>query len=46
MVVAHGGTLRGLIVQLDIASWDNAPYLDVSQSVVYTLQPGRIARYA
>lgn len=46
VVVAHGGTLRGLIVQLDIAGWDNAPYLDVSQGVVYTLRPGHIARYA
>ena len=46
VVVAHGGTLRGLVVQLDIASWDNAPFLDVSQGVVYAIKPGRIARYA
>ena len=46
VVVAHGGTLRGLIVQFGIASWDEAPFLDVSQGVVYTLRPGHIARYA
>jgi broad specificity phosphatase PhoE len=46
VVVAHGGTLRGLVVQLDIASWDNAPFLDVSQGVVYAIKPGHIARYA
>jgi probable phosphoglycerate mutase len=46
VAVAHGGTLRGLVVQLGIAGWDNAPFLDVSQGVVYVIEPGRIARYA
>ena len=46
VAVAHGGTLRGLVVQLGIAAWDNAPFLDVSQGVVYVIQPGSIARYA
>lgn len=46
VAVAHGGTLRGLVVQLGIASWDDAPFLDVSQGVVYVIQPGSIARYA
>ena len=46
VVVAHGGTLRGLVVQLEIADWDDAPFLDVSQGVVYTIKPGSIARYA
>jgi broad specificity phosphatase PhoE len=45
VVVAHGGTLRGLIVQLKIVGWDDAPFLDVSQGVVYAIKPGRIARY-
>src|SRR3954471_7358722 len=31
VAVAHGGTLRGLIVQLGIASKDEAHYLDVTQ---------------
>jgi len=46
VAVAHGGTLRGLVVQLGIATWDNAPFLEVSQGVVYVIQPGNIARYA
>jgi probable phosphoglycerate mutase len=46
VAVAHGGTLRGLVVQLGLASWDDAPFLDVSQGVVYAIRPGSIARYA
>jgi broad specificity phosphatase PhoE len=46
VAVAHGGTLRGLVVQLGLASWDHAPFLDVSQGVVYVIQPGSIARHA
>jgi broad specificity phosphatase PhoE len=46
VVVAHGGTLRGLIVQLEIAGWDDAPFLDVSQGVVYAIKPGHITRYS
>jgi probable phosphoglycerate mutase len=46
VVIAHGGTLRGLVVQLGIASWDDAPFLDVSQGVVYTIRPGSVTRYA
>jgi len=46
VAVAHGGTLRGLVVQLGLATWDDAPFLDVSQGVVYAIRPGSIARYA
>jgi len=46
VAVAHGGTLRGLVVQLGLASWDDAPFLEVSQGVVYAIRPGSIARYA
>jgi len=46
VAVAHGGTFRGLIVQLGIASEQEAPFLDVAQSVVYVIQQGSMARYA
>lgn len=46
VVVSHGGTMRALIVQLGIASKEEAPFLDVDQGVVYVIQPGSIARYA
>ena len=46
VAVAHGGTLRGLIVQLGIASQAEAPFLDIAQGVVYAIRPGSIGRYA
>ena len=46
VAVAHGGTFRGLIVQLGIASEQEAPFLDVAQGVVYVIQQGSMARYA
>ncbi len=46
VAVAHGGTFRGLIVQLGIASAQEAPFLDVVQGVVYVIQQGTVARYA
>ena len=46
VVVAHGGVLRGLLVQLGIATSAEAPFLDVSQGVVFVIRPGSIARYA
>jgi probable phosphoglycerate mutase len=46
VAVAHGGTLRGLIVQLGIASKDEAPYLDVTQGIVYVIRDGSLTRYA
>lgn len=46
VAVAHGGTLRGLIVQLGIAPPEQAPFLDIAQGVVYVIRPGSISRYA
>src|SRR6185369_16761672 len=37
VAVAHGGTLRGLIVQLGICPAAEAPHLDIAQGVVYTI---------
>jgi broad specificity phosphatase PhoE len=46
VAVAHGGTLRGLIVQLGIASKDEAPFLDIMQGIVYVIRDGGMTRYA
>jgi broad specificity phosphatase PhoE len=46
VAVAHGGTFRGLIVQLGLASEQEAPFLDVAQGVVYVIQQDSMARYA
>lgn len=46
VAVAHGGTLRGLVVQLGIASPEEAPFLDIAQGVVYVIRPGSMTRYA
>ncbi|SRR6266568_2487278 len=46
VAVAHGGTLRGLIVQLGIASKDEAPFLNVTQGTVYVIRDGSMGRYA
>lgn len=46
VAVSHGGVLRGLIVQLGIATPQEAPYMDVAQGVVFVIEPGRISRYA
>ena len=46
VAVAHGGTLRGLIVQLGIATPEDAPHLDIAQGVVYVIADGRMSRYA
>ena len=45
VAVAHGGTLRGLLVQLGIASREEAPFLDIAQGAVYTIRPGSMSRY-
>jgi probable phosphoglycerate mutase len=45
VAVAHGGTLRGLIVQLGIYSAEEAPFLDIGQGVVYAIRPGSMSRY-
>jgi probable phosphoglycerate mutase len=46
VAVAHGGTLRGLIVQLGLASKEEAPFLDIKQGVVYVIRDGSMSRYA
>jgi probable phosphoglycerate mutase len=46
VATAHGGTLRGLIVQLGICPADEAPYLDIGQGVVYAIRDGMLTRYA
>jgi broad specificity phosphatase PhoE len=38
VAVAHGGTLRGLIVQLGIAEEAQAPFLEIGQGVVYAIR--------
>ena len=45
VAVAHGGTLRGLIVQLGIFSAEEAPFLDIAQGVVYVIRDGSLTRY-
>jgi broad specificity phosphatase PhoE len=45
VVVAHGGVLRGLLVQLGLSSSVEAPFLDITQGVVFAIEPGNIARY-
>jgi probable phosphoglycerate mutase len=46
VAVAHGGVLRGLIVQLGLCSPEEAPFLDVGQGVVYLIRDGQLSRYA
>ena len=46
VAVAHGGTLRGLVVQLGIAPAEEAPFLDIAQGMVYVIRPGNMSRYA
>ena len=46
VAVAHGGVLRGLLVQLGIFSSEEAPYLDIGQGVVYVIRAGGMSRYA
>jgi probable phosphoglycerate mutase len=46
VAVAHGGTLRGLIVRLGIMSIEEAPVLDIGQGVVYLIADGHMTRYA
>jgi probable phosphoglycerate mutase len=45
VAVAHGGVLRGLIVQLGICSAEEAPFLDIGQGVVYVIRDGTMSRY-
>jgi broad specificity phosphatase PhoE len=46
VVVAHGGTARGLIASLGIAKPAAAPLLDIAQGVVYVFAGERLTRYA
>jgi broad specificity phosphatase PhoE len=46
VVVAHGGTARGLIAHLGIVPPAAAPLIDVGQGVVYLFEGGRYTRYA
>ena len=46
VAVAHGGTLRGLVVQLGMFSAVEAPFLDIGQSVVYVIRDGHLGSYA
>jgi broad specificity phosphatase PhoE len=46
VVVAHGGTLRGLLVHLGIATPEVAPHLDIRQGVTYRIAGGGMALYA
>jgi broad specificity phosphatase PhoE len=45
VVVAHGGTARGLIASLGIAAPALAPLLDIAQGVVYVFEGERLTRY-
>ena len=45
VAVAHGGVLRGLIVQRGICSAEEAPFLDIGQGVVYVIREKTLSRY-
>jgi len=45
VVVAHGGTARGLIAYLGIAKPAAAPLIDIAQGVVYVFEGDRLTRY-
>jgi probable phosphoglycerate mutase len=46
VVVAHGGTARGLMAHLGLAKPAAAPLLDVAQGVVYVFSGATMTRYA
>lgn len=46
VVVAHGGTARGLMASLGIAKPAAAPLIDIAQGVVYVFEGERLTRYA
>ncbi|MEJ2376288.1 MAG: histidine phosphatase family protein [Pseudolabrys sp.] len=45
VVVAHGGTARGLMASLGIAKPAAAPLIDIAQGVVYVFEGERLTRY-
>jgi probable phosphoglycerate mutase len=46
VVVAHGGTARGLIAHLKIIQPRAAPVYDIGQGVVYVIEPGSITLHS
>jgi len=46
VVTAHGGTARGLIANLGIATPAAAPLIDIEQGVVYVFAGEKLTRYA
>jgi probable phosphoglycerate mutase len=46
VVVAHGGTARGLMAYLGLAQPAAAPLVDIAQSVVYVFNGRAMTRYA
>jgi probable phosphoglycerate mutase len=46
VVVAHGGTARGLIAHLRIIQPRAAPVYDIGQGVVYVIEPGSITLHS
>jgi len=38
--------VRGLVVQLGLASKDEAPFLDIKQGLVYVIRDGSMSLYA
>jgi probable phosphoglycerate mutase len=46
VTVAHGGTMRALMVALGVETAANAAELYIEQGVVYVFQGNRLAKYA
>jgi probable phosphoglycerate mutase len=46
VVIAHGGTARGLMAHLGLAQAAAAPLIDIAQGVVYVFDCGKLTRYA
>lgn len=46
VVVAHGGTARGLMAHLGVAKPAAAPLVDIAQGVVYVFTGSELTRYA
>jgi broad specificity phosphatase PhoE len=45
VVIAHGGTARGLMASLGIAKPAAAPLIDIAQGVVYVFEGERLTRF-
>ena len=46
VATAHGGTCRGLMTCLGVATPAVAPLVDIVQGVVYVFRDGELTRYA